>query len=144
MTISRVGTLMGFLALALTAGACAGHRRYTLIIARGTTAKVKLPVLDRPVRVEVSASLHNGATQTPSALMSAQVNEDSSSQQCTFVGTNSDGTQSAGTTLSTTTVANIGGGNIVMSCDNISRELGFFVDPNRIFLIETIYVTLWY
>jgi hypothetical protein len=47
-----------------------------------------------------SLSAENHGTQTPSALVGAIINEDPSSRQLTWIGTNGDGTQAAGTTLS--------------------------------------------
>jgi hypothetical protein len=53
-----------------------------------------------PVHIMVSVSAANGGTQTPSALVSAIVNRDTSSHQFTWLATNGDGTTTASTSLS--------------------------------------------
>src|SRR5215472_5782082 len=69
-----------------------------------------LPAVQSPVRIEVSFSLLNGGTQEPSELMYAVVNQDPSSKQVTWIGTNNDGTTSGSSSLKGMLIASIFGG----------------------------------
>jgi len=89
----------------------------TFSLPPGGSKTIPLPAVQVPIRVMVSVTLKNGGTQTPSELMTAVVNTDPSSHQVTWIGTNSDGTQSAGTTLGTPLVASIDHGN-----DNLTAK----------------------
>jgi hypothetical protein len=79
-----------------------------------------LPVAYIPVHITVSFSLENGGTQTPSELMYAVVNWDQKSDQLTWIATSSDGVTSASTTLSGSSIANIGGGNVTLSVASLA------------------------
>jgi len=70
-----------------------------------------LPVVQNPVRIEVSFTLNNGGTQEPSELMYAVVNQDPSSKQMTWIGTNSDGSASGSSSLKGAMIARIFGGS---------------------------------
>jgi hypothetical protein len=85
-----------------------GTYRFTL--QPGGSFEFNLPVVQNPVRIEVSFTANNGGTQTPSELMYAVVNQDPSSKQLTWIGTNSDGSTSGSNTLEATNIANIFGG----------------------------------
>lgn len=69
-----------------------------------------LPAIQSPVRIEVSFTLANGGTQEPSELMYAVVNQDPSSKQLTWIGTNNDGSTSGSSSLKGTLIASIFGG----------------------------------
>ena len=83
----------------------------------GGSKSIALPAEQIPIRVAVSETLKNAGTQTPSELMTAVINTDPSSHQLTWIGTNSDGTQSAGTTLGNPLIASIDHGN-----DNLTAK----------------------
>ena len=83
----------------------------------GGSKVIPLPVGQVPINVLVSFTLKNGSTQIPSELMAALVNEDPSSHQLTWIGTNSDGTQAAGTTLGNHLIASIAQGNVNLSAE---------------------------
>jgi hypothetical protein len=85
-----------------------GTFRFTL--QPGGSFEFNLPVVQSPVRIEVSFTANNGGTQTPSELMYAVVNQDPSSKQLTWIGTNSDGSASGSNSLEATTIASIFGG----------------------------------
>jgi hypothetical protein len=85
-----------------------GTYRFTL--QPGGAFEFNLPVVQNPVRIEVSLTANNGGTQTPSELMYAVVNQDPSSKQLTWIGTNSDGSTSGSNSLEATNIANIFGG----------------------------------
>ncbi|MBI2817481.1 MAG: hypothetical protein HYX72_11130 [Acidobacteria bacterium] len=79
----------------------AHHQELSFDIAPGASASFALPKTQWPIRIDVSFSLLNGGTQTPSEIMSALVNQDPQSSKITWVGTNNDASQQAGTTLPT-------------------------------------------
>jgi hypothetical protein len=76
----------------------------------GTSRAFVLPTVQSPVRIEVSFTLLNGGTQEPSELMYAVVNQDPSSKQLTWIGTNNDGTTSGSSSLKGNLIASIFGG----------------------------------
>lgn len=69
-----------------------------------------LPAVQSPVRIEVSFTAANGGTQEPSELMYAVVNQDPSSKQITWIGTNNDGSASGSSSLKGNLIARIFGG----------------------------------
>ena len=76
----------------------------------GATHNFPLPAAQSPVRIDVSFTLLNGGTQEPSELMCAVVNQDPSSKQVTWIGTNNDGTTSGSSSLKGKAIAHIFGG----------------------------------
>jgi hypothetical protein len=87
----------------------------------GASQTFVLPAVQSPVRIEVSFTALNGGTQEPSELMYAVVNQDPSSKQITWIGTNSDGTNSGSSSLKGTLIASIFGGG--SSTTNASLEV---------------------
>ncbi len=73
------------------AASAANHSLLTFTIKPGGSATFTLPAQQNPVLIEVSVTFNNGGTQTPSEIMYAVVNQDPSSHQMTWIGTNSDG-----------------------------------------------------
>ena len=71
----------------------------TFTVDPGDPFSFALPKQQVPVRIEVTFSLLNAGTQTPSEIMFAVVNQDPSSGQMTWVGTNNDATSQAGNTV---------------------------------------------
>jgi hypothetical protein len=99
----------GFSVLAFApASFAAGHIVYKFSLPPGGTKTISLPVIQVPVRLAASVSFENNGTLTPSELVSAVVNQDPKSGQVTWIGTNGDGSQAAGNTLSATQVAAFG------------------------------------
>jgi len=102
-----------------------GHfQQLTFTIAPGGSQSFALPSKQVPVRIEVTFSLLNAGTQTPSEIMYAVVNQDPQSGQMTWVGTNNDGTQSGANSISSTDIAHIFGGasptvNATLAVDNL-------------------------
>ncbi len=76
----------------------------------GGAREFALPAVQSPVRIEVSFTLANGGTQEPSELMYAVVNQDPSSKQITWIGTNSDGSAAGSSSLKGNLIASIFGG----------------------------------
>lgn len=117
--------LVGLVAAAMPGSAAAGSPLYLKVqftLPPGGFKVIPLPVGQIPITVAVSFTLKNGGTQTPSELMAALVNEDPSSKELTWIGTNSDGTQAAGTTLSSDLIASIGQGNVDLSAETPSTS----------------------
>ena len=77
----------------------------------GGSHSFNLPAASIPVRIEVAFSPNNGGTLVPSELMYALVNQDASSKQITWIGTNNDGSTSGSSTVSGTTIAHLYGGS---------------------------------
>jgi hypothetical protein len=77
----------------------------------GGSQSFQLPVVQSPVRIEVSETANNGGTQEPSELMYALVNQDPSSKQLTWIGTNNDGSASGSSSLQGKIIARIFGGS---------------------------------
>jgi len=100
MALVTAVTASGFVPPAATA-ATAKFQQYTFTLSPGGSFAFKLPVIQGPVRIEVSFTADNGGTQTPSEIMYAVVNEDPDSKQETWVGTNNNGTQTACNSQST-------------------------------------------
>ena len=92
------------------------HRvQHDFTLSPGGARTFTLPVTDTFVHVDVVDLPTNHGTQTPSELMSAVIDYDSGSDQFTWIGTNSDGSQAAGNSLganvsSATRIAVICGG----------------------------------
>jgi hypothetical protein len=80
------------------------------ILKPGASQAFLLPAVQSPVRIEVSFSLLNGGTQEPSELMYAVVNQDPSSKQLTWIGTNNDGSTAGSSSLKGNLIASIFGG----------------------------------
>jgi len=101
-----------------------GHfQQLTFTIVPGGSQSFALPAKQVPVRIEVTFSLLNAGTQTPSEVMYAVVNQDPASGQMTWVGTNNDGTQSGANSLTSSAIAHIFGGlnptvNATLAVDN--------------------------
>ena len=95
----------------------AGTIHDTFTLAPGASHKIVLPAAGAPVQVTVSVTANNGGTQTPSEIGYAVVNEDVKSRQVTWVGTSSDGSTQAGTSIPTgaAEVLDIGGGSLVVT-----------------------------
>jgi hypothetical protein len=80
------------------------------ILKPGASQTFLLPAVQSPVRIEVSFTLLNAGTQEPSELMYAVVNQDPSSKQLTWIGTNNDGSTAGSSSLKGNLIASIFGG----------------------------------
>ncbi len=112
-TIALAG-LLAAAAFALPAQA-ANHVSYTFTLAPGASKSFPIPAVGTPVTLTGTITAKNGGTQTPSALVAALVNQDPSSGQLTWIGTNGNGSQTVGTTLSASVVASYAFSNAVIS-----------------------------
>ncbi len=128
-----------------------GHfQQLTFTIAPGGSQSFALPAKQVPIRIEISFSLQNGGTQTPSEIMYAVVNQDSSSGQVSWVGTNNDGTQSGSSSLTSTDIAHIYGGasptvNATLAVDNLGTgTLKLTQNANTTSIAGHYVVDLWF
>ena len=131
------------------------HKELSFDVAPGASASFALPKTQWPVRIDVSFSILNGGTQTPSEVMSALVNQDPQSSKITWVGTNNDASQQAGTTVpsgSNPVIARICGGTCpttnatleVNSDATLPGTLKLTVNAATVILPGHFKVSLWY
>jgi hypothetical protein len=134
----------------VAAGIAEQHAELDFSVEPGGCYSFALPAVQKPVRIDVSFSLLNGGTQTPSELMSALVNKDPSSGQMTWIGTSNDGTQQGSNSLSGTQIAFIFGGasptvNATLEVDDLSAgTLKICQNQNTTSLTGHYKANLWY
>jgi hypothetical protein len=152
-----LGLVLGLLATPVSgvvqsahAASMADHSLLTFTIKPGGSASFSLPVQQNPVLIAVSVTFKNGGTQTPSEIMYAVVNQDPFSQQMTWVGTNSDGSQTGSNSLKTTTIASIFGGssstvNASLDIESLStHRLKLVQNANTTSRAGSYSVSLWF
>jgi len=133
----------------------AHHQELTFTIAPGGSQSFTIPRTLQPVRIEVTFSVLNGGTQTPSEVMYAVVNQDPASFRFSWVGTNNDGSVQAGTSIPTGSsplIAKICGGslcptNATLEVDNDSilpGSLKLTTNANSVSLTATFKVEMWF
>ena len=83
------------------------HERLTFTLTPGASKTFKLPASNRPVRIDLDKVSTNGGVQTPSEVFTALVNVDQNGAGMSWIGTNSDGSQKAGSTISTHNITNL-------------------------------------
>ncbi len=118
----------------------------------GDSKSFALPKKQVPVRIEITFTLENGGTQTPSEVMFAVVNQDPVSNHMTWVGTNNDSTSQAGNTSSppSTVIANIFGGgaptvNASLEVDDLTASTLKVVQHSGTTIIPGSYIVhLWF
>lgn len=133
----------------------AHHQELSFDVAPGAAATFPLPKTQWPIRIDVSFTLLNAATQTPSEIMYAVVNQDPMSSKISWVGTNSDATQQAGTSIpsgSAPVIARICGGGCpttnatleVNSDATLPGTLKLTVNAATVILTGHFKVALWF
>lgn len=126
------------------------HKELAFSVDPGDSFSFELPEVQGPVRIDVSFSLLNGGTQTPSEIMYAVVNQDPESTHFTWVGTNSDGSQQGSNSIVDTDIAYICGGtcfakNAVLQVDDRGAgTLKIWQNPGTTILTGNYIVNLWY
>src|SRR5262249_5141680 len=85
----------------------ADHQRLTFTLTPGASQTFKLPAANRPVRIDLDKVSTNGGVQTPSEVFTALVNVDKNGAGMSWIGTNSDGSQKAGSTITTHNITNL-------------------------------------
>ena len=83
------------------------HQRLTFTLAPGASRTFPLPAANRPVRIDLDKVSTNGGVQTPSEVFTALVNADRNGAGMSWIGTNSDGSQRAGSTITSHNITNL-------------------------------------
>src|SRR5215472_17246406 len=98
------------------------HQRLTFTLTPGASQTFKLPAANRPVRIDLDKVSTNGGVQTPSEVFTALVNVDKNGAGMSWIGTNSDGTQTASSTIQGTDITNLvcGSGCLIASLNAVS------------------------
>lgn len=125
------------------------HQRLSFVLSPGGSFVFKLPATNDPVTVDIASPSTNGGIQTPSEVFSALVNANANDSGMSWIGTNSDGTQSGNSTIHTTDVANLvcGAGCVIawLRVDSISAHtLRLTANAKTSIIRERYVVNLWY
>ncbi len=135
-------------ALAVSTASLAATRTiYKFTLPPGGSKTISLPLAQAPISLAASVTFSNGGTLTPSGVVGAIVNEDPSSGQLTWVGTNADGTQAGGNTLAGSQVAAFGDTDAVVTATPANGGLGtltFTQSASQTAIAGTYYVRLSY
>jgi len=83
------------------------HERESFTLPPGGGVAFRLPAANDPIRIDIAAPSTNGREQTPSEVFSALINADANGAGISWIGTNSDGTQSANSTIHSKDIANL-------------------------------------
>ena len=83
------------------------HQRLSFVLPPGGSHVFKLPAANDPIRIDIASPSTNGGVQTPTEVFSALINADGNRAGMSWIGTNSDGTQSANSTIHSKDVTNL-------------------------------------
>jgi len=125
------------------------HQRLTFVLSPGGSFVFKLPATDDPVTIDIASPSTNGGVQTPSEVFSALINANGNDSGMSWIGTNSDGSQSGNSTIHTTDVANLvcGTGCVIawLRVASISAHtLVVTANPKTSIIRERNVVNIWY
>jgi hypothetical protein len=125
------------------------HKRLSFTLAPGASETITLPAANDPVRIDLAKVSTNGGVQTPSEVFSALVNVDKNAAGMSWVGTNSDGTQAASSTIHGTDITNLvcGSGCLIASLNAGSvsgRTVVLSTNAATSVIDETYVVNIWY
>jgi len=125
------------------------HLRLTFTLAPGASQVFKLPAANDPVTIDLDKVSTNGGVQTPSEVFSALVNVDANGAGMSWIGTYSNASQHAGSTISASTITELvcGSGCIIatLSADNIgARTVVLRTNAETSGIDETYVVNIWY
>jgi hypothetical protein len=125
------------------------HQRITVTLAPGASATIKVPAANRPVRIDLAKVSTNGGVQTPSEVFSALVNVDMNGAGMSWIGTNSDGSQRASSTISSHNITNlVCGANCIIATLNVKsiahHTVALRTNPNTSRIRETYVINIWY
>jgi len=125
------------------------HQRLTFVLSPGGSFVFKLPATDDPVTIDIASPSTNGGVQTPSEVFSALINANGNDSGMSWIGTNSDGSQSGNSTIHTTDVANLvcGTGCVIawLRVASISAHtLVVTANPKTSIIRERYVVNIWY
>lgn len=125
------------------------HQRLTFTLAPGASQVFQLPAANDPVRIDLDKVSTNGGIQTPSEVFSALINVDKNRAGMSWIGTNSDGSQHAGTTISGTSITKLvcGGGCVIatLSVSSVAAHtVVLHANAATSIVRETYVINIWY
>ena len=125
------------------------HQRLTVVLSPGGSFVFKLPAANDPVRIDIASPSTNGGVQTPSEVFGALVNANKNNSGMSWIGTNSDGSQSGNSTIHTTDIANlVCGASCVIAWLRVNslsaHTLILTANPATSIIRELYVVNLWY
>jgi hypothetical protein len=125
------------------------HERLTFTLAPGHSEVFKLPATNDPIQIDLDKVSTNGGVQTPSEVFSALVNADRNKAGISWIGTNSDGSQHADSTIDSNNISNLvcGVNCTISSLDVESAGKGTLVlrtNAATSIIKETYVVNIWY
>jgi hypothetical protein len=136
---------------AITGGPVTGidHLRFTFTLIPGGSQVLKLPAANDPIRIDLDKVSTNGGVQTPSEVFSALVNVDKNAAGMSWIGTYSDGSQHAGSTISSPVITNlVCGVSCVIATLHVGSVSGHTVvlttNPKTSIIRETYVVNIWF
>jgi hypothetical protein len=125
------------------------HQRLTFVLAPGGSHAFTLPAANDPIRIDLDKVSTNGGVQTPSEVFSALVNVDGNHAGMSWIGTSSDGSQAASSTISGTDITNLvcGSSCVIASLDvsNVAkRTVVLRTNAATSRISEKYVVNIWY
>ena len=125
------------------------HQRLTFTLAPGGSQTFKLPAANDPVRIDLDKISTNGGVQTPSEVFSALVNVDRNGAGMSWIGTSSDGSQAAGSTIKGSSITQlVCGTNCVIATLSAAsagaRTVVLTTNAATSIIKETYVINIWY
>jgi hypothetical protein len=125
------------------------HERLSFTLKPGASHTFSLPKANDPIRIDIAKVSTNGGVQTPSEVFSALLNVDQNGAGMSWIGTNSDGTQTGSSTIAGTDIANLvcGSGCLIASLNAGSapaRTVVLSTNAATSIINETYVVNIWY
>ena len=125
------------------------HQRLVFTLAPGGSQTFRLPATNDPVRIDLATVSTNGGVQTPSEVFSALVNVDRNGAGMSWIGTSSDGSQAANSTIHSSTITQlVCGANCVIATLSVSnagaRTVMLTANKATSIINETYVVNIWF
>ncbi|HXC83380.1 MAG TPA: hypothetical protein VNV62_16160 [Trebonia sp.] len=125
------------------------HQRLVFTLPPGGNAVFKIPAANDPVRIDLDNISTNGGIQTPSEVFSALLNVNANRSGMSWIGTYSDGSQHAGTTISTKVITKlVCGASCVIATLSVDSVPGHTVvlhtNAATSIIRETYVINIWY
>jgi len=125
------------------------HQRLSFVVAPGRSFVFRLPAANEPIRIDIASPSTNGGVQTPSEVFSALINVDANRAGMSWIGTNSDGSQSANSTIHSKDITNlVCGSNCVIAWLKVksvsARTVVLTANGATSIIREKYVVNIWY
>jgi hypothetical protein len=125
------------------------HQRLIVTLAPGRSQAFRLPASNDPVRIDLAKVSTNGGVQTPSEVFGALVNADANGAGMSWIGTYSDGSQHAGSTISGNVITELvcGPGCVIgtLSVSSVpGRTVVLRANAATSRIRETYVINIWY